>query len=128
MKAPLAVHQIEISLAHVAPLFDGTLDQAMERNIAIAAWSPLAGGRLGGTDTPQFVRLRETLSHIAERMDTSPSAVALAFLQRHPAPVTPILGTKTMDRLRDCLKASTLELSRADWYTIVEASLGKRMP
>ena len=59
MKAPIRVHQLEFSAAHVAPLFDGTLDQAMAHGTAVAAWSPLAGGRLGdagGAGPPAFFR------------------------------------------------------------------------
>lgn len=128
MKAPIAVHQLEFSAAHADPLFDGTLDQAMERAIAVAAWSPLAGGRLGETGAPEFSQLRETLCQIGARNGASPIAVALAFLQRHPAPVTPILGTTTPNRLRECLTANALSLSRTDWYAIVETCRGRKMP
>jgi predicted oxidoreductase len=131
VKAPIRVHQVEFSAAHVNPLFDGTLDQAMAHGTAVAAWSPLAGGRLGGTDTaatPAISRLRETLQRMAERAGVPPAAVALAFLHRHPAPVTPIIGTKNPMRLRDCLKANDCILSRTDWYAIVEACRGERMP
>jgi predicted oxidoreductase len=131
MNAPIRVHQLEFSAAHVDPLFDGTLDQAMAHGTAVAAWSPLAGGRLGGSDaaiTPAISRVRETLQRIGEYAGIPPAAVALAFLHRHPAPVTPIIGTRNPERLRDCLKANDCTLSRADWYTIVEACLGKKMP
>jgi predicted oxidoreductase len=42
--------------------------------------------------------------------------------------VTPIVGTKNPARLRDCLKANDCTLSRAEWYAIVEASRGEKMP
>jgi predicted oxidoreductase len=131
MKAPIRVHQLEFSAAHVDPLFDGTLDQAMAHGTAITAWSPLAGGRLSTADaatTPAIPRVRETLQRISEHTGIPPAVVALAFLHRHPASVTPIIGTRKPDRLRDCLKANDCALSRADWYAIVEACLGKRMP
>jgi predicted oxidoreductase len=131
MKAPICVHQLEFSAAHVDPLFDGTLDQAMAYGTAVAAWSPLAGGRLGGLETaitPAISRVRETLQRISEHAGVPPAAVALAFLHRHPAPVTPILGTRKPERLRDCLKANDCTLSRADWYAIVEAYRGEKMP
>ncbi len=126
MKSPISVHQLEFSAAHVGPLFDGTLDQAMARGTAVAAWSPLAGGRLVQTAAPKFPRLLETLASLSARYDAPLTAVALAFLQLHPAPVTPILGSKNAGRLGDCLKACPL--SRADWYAVLEASLGKKMP
>ena len=131
MKTPIRVHQLEFSAAHVDPLFDGTLDQAMAHGTAVAAWSPLASGRLGESEvaiTPAISRLRETTKHIGKRIGISPAAVALAFLHRHPAPVTPIIGTRKPERLRDCLKANTCTLSRADWYAIVDACRGERMP
>ena len=131
MKAPIRVHQLEFSAAHVDPLFDGTLDQVMAHGTAVAAWSPLAGGRLGAADvatTPAISRVRETLQRISEHTGVPPAAVALAFLHRHPAPVTPILGTRKRERLRDCLKANDCTLSRTDWYAIVEACRGERMP
>ncbi len=49
---PLASIQPEFSAAAIAPLFDGVLDQAMERNLAVLAWSPLGGGRLMTADSP----------------------------------------------------------------------------
>lgn len=131
MKTPIRVHQLEFSAAHVDPLFDGTLDQAMAHGMAITVWSPLAGGRLGETNaaaTPTISRVRETLQRIAEHTGVPPAAVALAFLHRHPAPVTPIIGTRKPERLRDCLKANACVLSRSDWYAIVEACRGERMP
>jgi predicted oxidoreductase len=129
MKAPIRVHQLEFSAAHVEPLFDGTLDQAMAHGTAVAAWSPLAGGRFGGGEaTPAIARVRDVLQTIAQRHGVSPAAAALAFVQSHPAPITPIIGTKNPQRLRDCLKANGCALSRAEWYAIVEACRGERMP
>jgi len=107
-------------------LFDGSFDQAMEYGAALAAWSPLAGGRLGGGDATPAIR--EALQTIAQRHGVSPAAAALAFVQHHPAPVTPILGTTNPQRLRDCLQAGTVTLSRTEWYGVVEACRGERMP
>ena len=128
LKSPLRVHQIEFSAAHIAPLFDGTLDQAMQRDIAVAAWSPLAGGRLGDLGHPDKARVLEALHRIATRSGASVVAVALAFLRAHPAAVTPILGTKTPERLQECLKADSIALSHAEWYSVVEACRGQKMP
>jgi predicted oxidoreductase len=127
LRTPLAASQIEFSAAHVEPLFDGALDQAMRDNFKLYAWSPLAGGRLldGGAE---HAPVREKLNEIAQKYDVSPEAAALAFLLDHPAAITPIIGTKTPERLTTCLEAQTLTLSRADWYAILEARLGRRMP
>jgi len=130
MTAPISVHQMEFSAAHVDPLFDGTLDQAMAHGIPVTAWSPLAGGRLSGTAgaTPALSRVRERLRQIAERTGMPVTAIALAFVRLHPTPITPLIGTKTPERLRECLKADACDLTRSEWYSIVEACRGERMP
>jgi len=44
---PLIAHQVEISLAKLDTLTDGTLDQCLVERITPMAWSPLAGGLIG---------------------------------------------------------------------------------
>lgn len=128
LKAPIRAHQIEFSAGFVAPLFDGTLDQAMKENFAVAAWSPLARGGLGEGGPAELARVRNALAKIAARYDVSPATIAIAFLQMQPAPVTPILGTTRPDRVKEALAASQLTLSRREWYDLVEASRGAPMP
>lgn len=128
LKAPIRAHQIEFSAGHVEPLFDGTLDQAMKKKIAVAAWSPLARGGLAEGGPSELANLRAVLARLAVRYGTSPNAVAMAFLLDHPAPVTPILGTTNQARARECLDGLGVTLARRDWYDIVEAACGKAMP
>lgn len=129
LKAPIAAHQVELSAAHVAPIFDGLLDQAMRDGFAVPAWSPLAGGRLGdGEADAQLSPVIAALDVIAKRHGASRTAVALAFVQQHPAGATPILGTKQPERFAACLEAAKLSLTRREWYDILEARLGHRMP
>jgi predicted oxidoreductase len=128
LSTPIRAVQIEFSAACVAPIFDGALDQAMRAHMHVAAWSPLAGGRLGDDAGEAFGPLRAKLSEIAARDGASDVGAALAFLMRHPAGVTPILGTKQPARLKACLEAAKVQLSRQDWYRVLEASLGQRMP
>lgn len=127
LKTALCASQIEFSAAHVEPIFDGSLDQAMRAHLHVYAWSPLAGGLLieGGAD---LIGVRAALSDVARKHGVSIEAAALAFLFAHPASVTPIIGTKTPQRLATCVQAPALSLSRADWYSILEARLGRCMP
>lgn len=128
LKAPLVAHQIEFSAGYVAPLFDGTLDQAMARDIAVAAWSPLARGGLGADGPAELAPVRAALTKVAAKHGVSPTTIAIAFLTAHPAAVTPILGTTDPDRARECIAALKVTLSRRDWYDVVEAVRGERMP
>jgi predicted oxidoreductase len=130
LRVPLCAHQFEFSALRADPLYDGTLDQAMREDFAAIAWSPLAGGRLGEEPTrdPAAARVREAIAGLAQRHRVAPAAIALAFLLRHPAGVIPILGTKKKERLRACLEAKDCALSRAEWYGLLEAQRGERMP
>jgi 6-dehydroglucose reductase len=129
-KAPLAAIQIELSAAYTAPFFEGQLDHAMQNGIAVAAWSPLAGGRLAHPN-PEDQRLSAVatcLSDVAGRRGLTVAGAAIAFLLRHPAHITPILGTKNPERLAACAAALDCKLERSEWYAILEAGLGHKMP
>jgi len=128
LKAPLVAHQIEFSAGYVAPLFDGTLDQAMQHDIAVTAWSPLARGGFADNGPAELTKTREVLATLAAKHGTSLTAAAIAFLLQHPAPVTPILGSTNPARVKECVEALKLNLSRRDWYDIVEAARGAKMP
>ncbi len=123
LKAPLAAHQIEFSLLETAPLFNGLIDHAMEKDLPIYAWSPLAGGRMMNDE-----RVAPALGDIAAEKNCSPAAAALAFILRHPAGITPIIGTKNTARFREALAAQAVSLTRKDWYRLLEAGSGRRMP
>lgn len=127
LKTPLAATQIEISAAHAEPMLDGVLEHAMTHKLDVLAWSPLAGGRLGSGDSA-ISALRTQLDETARHHGASIEAVALAFLLRHPARIVPILGTKTIARLDACVRANDVSLTRSEWYAILEASLGRKMP
>jgi predicted oxidoreductase len=128
LKAPLVAHQIEFSAGYVAPLFDGSLDQAMAKDIAVAAWSPLTRGGLADNGPAELAPVRAALAKLAAKHGVSPTTIAIAFLVSHPAAVTPILGTTNLDRARECIAALKVTLSRRDWYDVVEAARGERMP
>src|ERR1700741_78435 len=43
---PLVTNQLEISITHHEPLFDGSLDVLMKHRVSPMGWSPLGGGKL----------------------------------------------------------------------------------
>ncbi len=128
LKSPIVCHQVEFSAGHIQPLFDGTLDQAMQHNIAVAAWAPITRGWLEAGGPADLAPVRAVVSRLAAKYETSINAVAIAFLAMHPAAVTPILGSTHAARIRECLNGLTLTLTRRDWYDIVEAAHGQPMP
>ena len=127
LEAPLVSTQPEFSAAHLAPLRDGTLDQAMAEGFAVLAWSPLAGGRIATGDGMRR-DLLVVLDELAAREGVDRTTIALAFVLAHPSGPVAILGTQTPDRLREAQRALEVHLDRIDCYRIVEASEGVPLP
>lgn len=133
---PIATHQPEISCWWLEAFRNGVLDQCLQHTVSPLGWSPLAGGQLGltaevartKTDGARLSQLIASLDRLAERDGVPRSAVALAFLLAHPAGIIPILGTRRPARLRECVRAFDVQLSRTDWYAIIAASQGKPLP
>jgi len=120
---PLASTQPEFSPLHTDPLWDGTLDLAMKRDHAVLAWSPLGGGRLG-QDGPVAALLADK----GARYDVSATAATYAWLMAHPVRVIPIVGSQRAERIREARDAFKVEWTRAEWYAVLQASMGKRLP
>jgi predicted oxidoreductase len=133
---PLVVNQIEIHLGRLDCLFDGTLDQCLERGMLALSWSPLGGGWLGagktvdevGPDGDRKRALLTTLDATAAEWGVSRTVIALAWLVKHPAGIVPIVGSNRPENIRDAAKAANLDLTREQWYRILIAARGKPMP
>jgi predicted oxidoreductase len=122
---PLVTTQPELSLLHLDPIDDGTLDDAMAHRLTPLAWSPLAGGRIASGDGPDA--LVAALDALATRESTSRSAIALAWVLAHPAGPIPIIGTQQPARIAEAAEATAVHLTRADWYGLVAAA-GRELP
>ncbi|MBV8970774.1 MAG: aldo/keto reductase [Sphingomonadaceae bacterium] len=130
LNIPLASTQPEFSPLATAPLSDGTLDRAMKYGLAVLAWSPLGQGRLGGDDAAddRTTAVRAALDAHAAKYGVSRSAVAYAWIMAHPSKPIPIVGSQNPARIREAADAFKVRFERAEWYAILEASLGERLP
>jgi predicted oxidoreductase len=125
---PLASHQPEYSPLATAPLFDGLFDQAIARDMAVLAWSPLGRGRLATGDDAQTQRVAALLDAAAEEAGVSRAAAAYAWIMAHPARPIPIVGTQNPARIAEAAGAFRVRWTRATWYAVLEASLGESLP
>jgi len=107
----------------------GILDYCRLHNITIQPWSPFQYGFFEGVfvGNKKFPELNATLDALAQEHGISPSAMAIAWILRHPARMQPIIGTTNPQRVRDICKASQISLSRAAWYEIYRAA-GNKLP
>lgn len=123
---PLVTNQIELSVMHAAPLTDGSLDHAQRLRYSPMIWSPLGGGSLFTSDGPREKRLRIALGNLASELGNADiSAIAIAWLLRHPAKLIPVLGSLKIDRLKTMATALDIELDRQQWFAVLKASTGK---
>lgn len=124
---PLIVNQVEIHLGRLDCFHDGTLDQCLRKNMTPLAWSPLGGGSLMSANGSKNV-LTQTLDDTASRYGVSRAVIALAWLMKHPSHILPIIGSTNIDRIRDAVKADSVELTREDWYRLLIAARGEPLP
>lgn len=122
----LVTNQLEISLAHTDALDDGTLDVCMKKGIRPTAWSPLGGGSI--LTNNENITLSTELKLVADKYNASIDQILLAFLLKHPAGILPVLGTTKLHRIESAIQAIDINLSREDWYRLLEASRGHEVP
>jgi aryl-alcohol dehydrogenase-like predicted oxidoreductase len=105
---------------------------ALDQNIAILPWSPLAGGFLSGKYTREFEKVEgsrrtnfdfppinkeqaydiiEVMQAVAKAHDATVARVALAWLLHQQGVTSVIIGAKKMYQLEDNLKAVDLKLT-----------------
>ena len=125
---PLASHQPEFSPLHLDPVENGLLDLAMEKDIAVLAWSPLGGGRLGDPQDERGKRVAAVLDIVAEEAGVSRAAATYAWVMAHPARAIPIVGTQNVSRIAEIAEVYKVRWTRARWYEVLVASRGERLP
>ena len=125
---PLASIQPEFSALAIDGLYDGVLDQALERGFAVLAWSPLAQGRLADPKEPKAVAVAAELAKVAERSGVSVAAAAYAWIMAHPTGAIPIVGSQQVARIREAADALKVGFSRAEWYAVLTAARGAPLP
>lgn len=142
---PLCANQLQFSIMH-APILNwgintnmynesaidrdgGVLDYCRLNKITIQPWSPLQYGFFEGCfiDNEKFPQLNGVLAALAQKYNVSKTTIAFAWILRHPAKMQPVTGTTNLTRLRDCLKAAQVTLTRDEWYQIY-LSAGNRLP
>lgn len=141
----LIINQLQLSITNTGMIDSGInvnmkIDQSIDRdgsildycrlkNITIQAWSPFQFGFFEGVflNNDKFPELNKKIDEIAEAKGVPNTAIAIAWILRHPAKIQPIVGTTNADRLKDICKASKIELTRQEWYEIYKAA-GNKLP
>ena len=142
---PIAANQIQLSCAFT-PMFDagfnvnmqhdkavmrdgGIMEYCASEDIIMQAWSSLQYGYFEGVflGSDKYPELNRVLERMAEEKDTNPTAVALAWILRYPAPMQAVIGTTKAGRVRDAAEAADITLTKKEWYEIY-LSAGNKLP
>nr|WP_299386611.1 aldo/keto reductase [Allomuricauda sp.] len=119
-------NQVEFSLTHLDPIYDGTFDDTMANARLAMAWSPL--GSVFREHTPKTTRIKECLSVLGNKYEVDENQLLLEWLLHHPDNPRPVIGTTTLERIKSSAKANGTLLEPQDWFLLLAASLGHEVP
>ncbi len=140
VKYPIIINQLQLSIVH-SVMIDSGLNMNMKENwaqdkdggvldycrlndITIQPWSVVQASWAEGTflNNPDYQKLNDVMNDLANEYHVTKSAIAIAWLLRHPACMQPILGTTSCEHLKEMVQAIDVELTRQQWYDLYLAS------
>ncbi|MFN3748924.1 MAG: aldo/keto reductase family oxidoreductase [Sphingorhabdus sp.] len=124
----LVATQPEISPLRITCFENGELDQAMMLGLTPLAWSPLGGGRLANPQSERDKAVAAELDRVAGAQGVSRTVAAYSWLMAHPAGIIPIVGSQQSGRIAEAAEAYKVRWSRQDWYAVLVAARGERLP
>ncbi|MEM9053076.1 MAG: aldo/keto reductase [Bacteroidota bacterium] len=119
-------NQIEFSLTQHSAMYDGTLDVMIEKGISAMSWSPL--GSYFKKDDERSARIKSVLTELTKKYDASEDLILLAWILKHPANFSPVIGTTNPERIKNANLALKIDLDLEDWFFLLEASQGHKVP
>jgi predicted oxidoreductase len=122
----ISCNQIEFSLTQHKAMHDGVLDFMLLNKITPMAWSPL--GLVFKNDSEQTRRIHKQLGTLLEKYNATEDQLLLAWILKHPSGIHPVIGTTTKARIQNAVKAIDIELQLEDWFKILVASQGHKVP
>lgn len=126
LRMDIDVNQVEFSLTQHTAMHDGTLDYMKTTGIKPMAWSPL--GSVFKLDNEQSRRIHKQLSALKTKYSATEDQLLLAWILKHPAGIHPVVGTTNKTRLSQAIKATEIDLELEDWFLLLVASQGHKVP
>lgn len=145
MPNKIIINQLQFSMAHTGMIDagvnvnihsdhavvrdGGVLDYCRLNDITIQAWSPFQYGMFEGVflGNEKYAALNAEIQKIAQEKGVTDSAIAVAWIMRHPAKIQTIIGSMNPARIADIAKAQDICLTRQEWYRLYLAA-GNPLP
>ena len=99
---PVEGNQVEFSLTHHDPMYDGVFDDCIANKRMAMAWSPL--GSFFREDDEQGARIKAAMEPLKDKYDADESQLLLAWILKHPAKVHPVIGTTNKKRMESRIR------------------------
>ncbi|TMO72383.1 aldo/keto reductase [Pseudoalteromonas sp. S3776] len=110
----------------------GSVEYCRHFDIQIQSWGSLCQGLYTGGDLSNAsqadINTSILVNKLAALYDTTPEAIVLAWLLRHPAMIQPIIGTTNVERIAASCDALNVQLSREHWYALYVSAKGHELP
>ncbi len=126
LRMDIDVNQIEFSLTQHSAMHNGTLDFMTSTGIKPMAWSPL--GSVFKDDNEQTRRIHKQIGELMDKYNATEDQLLLAWILKHPSGIHPVVGTTNKDRLKNAVEAAKIDLELEDWFLILVASQGYKVP
>ncbi|MFC9335950.1 aldo/keto reductase family oxidoreductase [Arthrobacter sp. NPDC057009] len=144
---PIVANQVQLSLTHSTIIAQGLtsnmageadsitrdgggiIDYARINKITLQAWSPFQKGFQDGVffGADEHTKLNAELDRLAAKYGVTTTAIATAWITRHPAEFQVVLGTTKPGRIIDAAAGSDIPLTRGEWYGLIQAA-GHKVP
>jgi predicted oxidoreductase len=122
----IVTNQVECSLTNPEMMFNGVFDYAIKQKQVAMVWSPL--GSYFKQRSSQNERIYEQLKSMCVKYNATEDQLLLAWLAKHPADIHPVIGTTNPERISNAVKSMQINLDLEDWFLLLEASKGHRVP
>ena len=122
-KVEILYNQINLSLTHLDHMFDGTLEYMQANNILPMAYSPLGSYFKEGNN-----KIKKVVESLKDKYSCTDYQLLISWLLKHPSKVYPVIGTTKSDRIKKSMKSLKIEIELIDWFELLEASVGNRVP
>ena len=110
----------------------GSVEYCRHFDIQIQSWGSLCQGlyTVGDLTNASQADINTSIlvNKLAALYDTTPEAIVLAWLLRHPALIQPIIGTTNVERIAASCGALNVTLSREHWYALYVSAKGHELP
>ena len=119
-------NQVEFSLTRHEVMFNGILDDGLTHRRMMMAWSPL--GSYYRKNGKKNARIKKVMKKLKKKYEATTMELLLAWIMNHPSGIHPVVGTTTQERLAQSVKAASLQLETEDWFRLLIASQGHKVP